>query len=273
MIRVAVLLTVYNRKEVTLQGLMSLNNAIAVLGDGYIFDIYMTDDGSTDGTANEVKNKYPKTHIVQGNGNLYWNQGMRKAWIAAMESKVKYDFFLWYNDDTILYEESLYCIFNSYYNCKTSAAITGAVRSSIAEVTTYGGYINHRRISPNGFETAIDYMNGNVVLIPKVIVEKIGILDSFFRHSYGDWEYGYRIRKNGFLLFMTPCYVGTCDRHDNQEKCFDSSVPLTERLRSLFSPVGHHPKEVFYYGVKTEGLVYALKCVSKVVLKTLFPKL
>lgn len=273
MTRTAVILTVYNRKDITLMGLRSLYKAVDALEGDYFFDIYMTDDGCTDGTTEAVKKEFSGVHVVQGDGNLYWNGGMRKAWLAALNSNVNYDFFLWYNDDTILYEDSLSCIFNSYYNCKTSAAITGAIRSSTAEVTTYGGYINHRRVSPNGAEIAIDFMNGNVVLIPKVIVDKIGILDSFSRHSYGDWEYGYRIRKNGFRLFMTPCYVGICDRHDNQEKCFDSSVPLYERLISLFSPVGHHPKEVFYYGVKTEGLVYALKCVSKVVLKTLFPKL
>ena len=56
--RIAVLLTVYNRKEVTLKGLRSLYNAIAFLKNlhpkkDYCFDVYMTDDGCTDGTGDE----------------------------------------------------------------------------------------------------------------------------------------------------------------------------------------------------------------------------
>lgn len=41
MIRTAVILTVYNRKETTLQGLRSLYKAIDVLGEEYAFDIHV----------------------------------------------------------------------------------------------------------------------------------------------------------------------------------------------------------------------------------------
>lgn len=46
------ILTVFNRKEITLSSLNGLYKAIAELGVGYVFDIYMTDDGSSDGTGN-----------------------------------------------------------------------------------------------------------------------------------------------------------------------------------------------------------------------------
>ena len=64
MIKTAVLLTVYNRKEVTLQGLRSLHKAIAYLREGYSFDIFMTDDGCTDGTAEAVSKEFSDIHIV-----------------------------------------------------------------------------------------------------------------------------------------------------------------------------------------------------------------
>lgn len=38
---VAVILTVFNRKEITLSSLNGLYKAIAELGVGYVFDIYM----------------------------------------------------------------------------------------------------------------------------------------------------------------------------------------------------------------------------------------
>ena len=273
MIKTAVLLTVYNRREITLQGLRSLYQAIETLGGDYTFDVYMTDDGSTDGTAEAVIKEFPDVVVVQGNGDLFWNRGMIKAWEAAIESKLDYDFYLWYNDDTMLYQSSLSILFKTYFDCKSSSVIVGAIRANTDNIVSYGGYVNHIRKSPNGTAIAIDYMNGNVVLLPKGIVEKVGVLDPFFRHSYGDWEYGYRIRKNNYALFLSPSYVGTCDRHDNQEKCYNRNVPLKDRLLYLVSPVGHHPKEVFHYGMKTEGFFYAVKYTFAVIFKAFFPNL
>ena len=61
MIRTAVLLTVFNRKEVTLKGLYSLKQAMATLGKAHLFDIYMVDDGCTDGTGDAVAEAYHRT--------------------------------------------------------------------------------------------------------------------------------------------------------------------------------------------------------------------
>lgn len=79
MIKTAGLLTVYNRCAVTLKGLSSLYKAIENLGNGYTFDVYMTDDGCTDGTNEAVHEKFPNIHIIQGDGSLFWSGGMRKA--------------------------------------------------------------------------------------------------------------------------------------------------------------------------------------------------
>lgn len=67
---VAVILTVFNRKEITLSSLNGLYKAIAELGVGYVFDIYMTDDGSSDGTRELVFSRFPNINIIRGNGQL-----------------------------------------------------------------------------------------------------------------------------------------------------------------------------------------------------------
>ena len=45
---VAVLLTVFNRKDITLKGLSTLYAAMKPVEDKYSFDVYMTNDGCTD---------------------------------------------------------------------------------------------------------------------------------------------------------------------------------------------------------------------------------
>lgn len=56
--RIAILLTVYNRKEKTLICLDSLKNSVAQRnGNSIIIDVYLTDDASTDGTLIAIGEK------------------------------------------------------------------------------------------------------------------------------------------------------------------------------------------------------------------------
>lgn len=80
---VAVLLTVFNRKNVTIKGLETLFSAMKPVEDKYSFDVYMTNDGCTDGTPESVKQLYPHVNVIDGEGGLYWSGGMRKAWVNA----------------------------------------------------------------------------------------------------------------------------------------------------------------------------------------------
>lgn len=107
MLKVAVLLTVHNRREKTLECLQNCYQQIdSMKGDGsYEFAVYLVNDGCTDGTPEAVAESYPQTHIIRGDGSLFWNQGMRAAWTAAAADGQ--DFYLWLNDDTILSEGRL----------------------------------------------------------------------------------------------------------------------------------------------------------------------
>lgn len=88
---IAVLLTVHNRKEKTLHCLQDLFTQ--EIPKGFQIDVYLTDDGCTDGTPKAVKMQYPQVNIVEGNGNLFWNRGMYTAWETAVKIK-DYDFIL-----------------------------------------------------------------------------------------------------------------------------------------------------------------------------------
>ena len=72
-------------------------------------DIYLTDDGCTDGTPEAIKRQFPKVHIIKGDGNLFWNRGMYRAWEEA--AKQDYNFYLWLNDDSYLVDGALFTLF------------------------------------------------------------------------------------------------------------------------------------------------------------------
>ena len=94
--KTAVLLTCFNRKKHTLTCL----NQLFFLSQE--IDVYVVDDNSSDGTSAAILEQFPDVHLIKGNGNLFWNRGMHLAWKHA--SKHKYDFYLWLNDDVVLYK-------------------------------------------------------------------------------------------------------------------------------------------------------------------------
>lgn len=248
-----------------------LRQLFSCIHDDVKITVFLVDDGCTDGTTEAVKEAFDDVRVICGDGKLYWNRGMIAAWKEALT--VATDFYLWLNDDTMLYKTALATLTSSYGRCGKSSIIVGSICSADKKNATYGGYLRGQRVVPNGTEQEVDRMNGNAVLLPQSVFCKIGMLDPVFRHSYGDWEYGYRARRCGIKLFLTPTYVGECDRHDYLEKCFDPCTPLNERWRYLLSPLGHHPMEVLHYGLKTEGWLAAAKSMAAVVIRTLMPQL
>jgi len=245
--QVAVLITAFNRKEKTIQAIDSFMKSIHLIVD-YSFDFYLVDDNSTDGTAESVINKFPFVNILHGNGNLYWCRGMNFAWDFASKQK-EYDFYIWLNDDVILFENSVPMIFSSSSSINHTSIISGAFRSEFSDVVTYGGLVGDNFKVPNGILQEIDLLNGNFVLIPKIVFIKIGQFDSFFHHGMGDFDYGLRAKKKGIKSFITPNYIGYCERHDDEKlKCFDTKISLIKRLKFLYSPKGPNPlvNSLFY---------------------------
>ena len=109
--RIAVIMTCFNRRQKTLACLDAVLAQTALRS--MALDFFITDDGSTDGTAAALLGKHPSIRLFKGNGTMYWNGGMRLAWSEALQGA--YDFFLWLNDDTFLYPDTLQRLVDTHY--------------------------------------------------------------------------------------------------------------------------------------------------------------
>ena len=177
--KIAVLLTCHNRKDKTLG---CLNNFFkAKKPRNLSFDIFLVDDGSTDGTSCEIRLKFPNINVIEGTGSLFWNQGMRLAWAKAIENAQDYDFFLWLNDDTNIDNDSLIHLFECYNEYENSheneSIIVGSCRNKTdVNEFSYGLRDNGFSVIPNGKLQKGNMLNGNLVLISNAVYSKLGIL-------------------------------------------------------------------------------------------------
>jgi len=57
-------------------------------------------------------------------------------------------------------------------------------------------------IVPNGQLYKSGLINGNIVLIPKQVYEKVGMKDPVFQHAIGDSDYGYRVIEAGLKNYV-----------------------------------------------------------------------
>lgn len=267
---VAVLLTVFNRKNKTLECLKRLYTQLPI--QGYQVEVYLTDDGCTDGTPEAVVSQYPEVHIIHGDGNLYWNRGMYTAWQEA--AKKDYDFYLWLNDDTYVCSNMLTSLLDASLTKKNKAIIVGVTQSSVTHTTTYGGRLANGKIpEPNGELIRIHHFNGNIVLIPKYVYNILGNLDYNFTHSKGDFDYGLRANKKGIEMYQVGSFLGECELHETLDKWCNPDVPLVQRWRMLYRPNGMPPKETFYLERRHIGIFPALFHYITIHIRCLFPKI
>ncbi len=254
---IAVLLTCYNRKEKTLNCLKSLFETF--LPDNVQIEVFLVDDGSLDGTGSAVKKRFPLVNIIQGDGNLFWSKGMNLAWQKATET-LYYDFYLWLNDDVILFKESIINLLNDVQKTGSNESILVGVCQSATGKITYSGYKNLKKkikLIPNGDIQKCDYFNGNLVLIPSCVFAKVGFLDPMFHHGKGDFDYGLRAKESGVNSYISSQYLGVCEVHDELPVWCNPKYPLKKRIKSFKSPLGGNPRLTFIIQRKYLGLIPA----------------
>lgn len=292
MIKVAVILTCHNRKDKTVTCLEHL----FLVFDDYIkkshnligLDVFLTDDGCTDGTVETVKDKFfdKSLTVVPGNGQLFWAGGMREAWKEALKNGHGYDYFLLLNDDTIIFENCFDELFKtndySLKKCNRKGVYSGITCfNDDPNKISYGGSIwtnrllaKLRMLEPCGNPQLCDVANANILLVPREVVDEIGILYDGYRHAVADYDYSITARKKNIPVFVTANVCGKCnDDHGTLEEngrkiC---AMTLKDRIRYFDNPL-HSNKDYLLFIRRNAPMRYPMVAFGRF-LNVYFPKL
>jgi GT2 family glycosyltransferase len=265
-LRIAAVMAAYNRKALTLECLRSLR---AQQVPGMTLDAFVLDDASDDGTSEAIAEQFPEVTVLHGNGQLYWNGGMRRAFAAAIAGY--YDYYLWMNDDTHLDDGALAVLLDTerrvHQRDDEAVIVAGSTRHPETGELTYGGVVRPYRwrplrselVAPGEGPRPCETMNGNAVLISRAVVQRIGNIDPAFSHGAGDFDYGLRARAAGCSIWIAPGTIGTCASHPRRRT---DDQPLLEELRRLWSTKELSPGSWAVYSRRWGGRLWPVYWLS-----------
>lgn len=217
-----------------------------------------------------LKSEFPMISVVNGTGQLFWGGGMRKAWSLA-RSKGEFDFYLWLNDDTYLLPNSLVNLFEEYRKVGEKALIVGACTHPSTKEFSYGGHGEPNPIPPSGIPQKVKFINGNLVLIPKEIEQKVGSISATYTHYLGDYDYALRVQEAGFNCYTSSHYLAECETNELPNWA-DPKLSLAKRWNLAHHTKGLALKEYIKFKSYHSGILVAFKSWLDVYLKILNPQ-
>jgi Predicted glycosyltransferases len=240
MLKVDLVIPVYNRRETTLKGLKSLDR---VDTKGLDVRIIVVDDASPDGTAAAVAEHFPNVVLVHGDGNLHYAAGTNRGISKALEREP--DFIATMNDDAVFHPQFLQRMIKTALTNKRS--IVGALLllwdepHRVFQVdqkwsTRSGGWVIPEDLTAFSVPQKhfdVECIVGNCVLFPVEAIRENGLMDERkFPHGWGDAQYLMRMRKAGWRLIVEPKAFVWCEPNTYPEPLHAKGISHT--LRTLF---------------------------------------
>ncbi len=201
---IEVVIPVHNRREITLRCLELLAQQVDV-----DFRVTVVDDGSSDGTSEAIRDRFPNVDVLHGDGSLWWAGATNLGIRHALQRSVVAPYILMLNDDVEF--DSDYLV--SMERCAVTNP--GCIIGSLAvygedhgRVFWCGQAASHRQcrygyIRRDGLSGCVpaEALPGRGMLVPTAVFNHIGLLDAkAFPQYVCDHDFSLRARKVGYSL-------------------------------------------------------------------------
>ncbi len=206
-----------DRRDLTVR---ALSGAIASAREaGFAARVVLYDDGSTDGTGEAVIAMCSTSaEVLRGDGNAFWARSMARAERHALEARREPDLLVWLNDDVELDPDAISRLVDTSSR-HPARVVIGSMRDPDTGETTYGGLVRSgphplafALVEPGEEAQEVDAMNGNLVLVPLAVAQRMGGIDGGFSHALADIDYATRASRLGIRAILAPGTYGSCRR-------------------------------------------------------------
>ena len=199
--RVAAVVVTFNRREIVLECLSSLFS-----GTRRPDEVIVVDNGSSDGTADAIRARYPKVRLLSMGENLGPAGGFNRGMRAALQ--LDCDWIMVLGDDVFLEADTLRSLLQVAAGADGTVAMVAPVvpgnppriwrhwAISLPVVPSHPG----QSVPP----IEVDMVVYNAPLIRADVVRQLGGPREDYVVTWWEWEYGLRLRQRGYRILILP---------------------------------------------------------------------
>jgi len=178
--------------------------------------IIIIDNNSADNFIYEIKSQFPSYTLLTNKSNLGFAEGNNVGIRYAMVNGADYIFLL--NNDTTVAPDIIDKLINSAQHYPNAGLLNPKIYfyNDPQRIWSAGGYWDNKakcfeqfgegeldkgqydRVKP------IDFAIGCAMFIPRVVIERIGLLDKTFFLNYEEIDYCFRIKQAGLYVLYVP---------------------------------------------------------------------
>ncbi|MBU1862623.1 MAG: glycosyltransferase family 2 protein [Candidatus Omnitrophica bacterium] len=238
-----ILIPVHNRKKMTLRCIESLQRQTY----GTI-QIIVCDDGSSDGTADDIRAQYPHVVIVKGNGHLWWTKATNKCLEYVLQNCQDGDYVITVNNDVTVSDIYVHSLLHCAYN--NPDALIGSLNMGSDNTVISGGILINWITAKFKYRgqgltygelmqlhspvVEVDALAGRGTLIPVKVFKEIGLYNQKKLPHYGaDYEFSIRAKKKGYRLVVNYNSVVTDIKEGKSELSRSREAGLKRMITQL----------------------------------------
>lgn len=179
--------------------------------------IILVDNGSWDRTAEVVRTCHPTVSLIQQEKNVGFAEGNNIGIRRALDLGADYVFLL-NNDTTIAADAIARCIEVAQLHPDTGAVCPLIYFAEPPNLIWYAGatfdphrahsgrMLGYREVDSGQFESVREtaWATGAAVLVPRRVLEQVGLLDTELFFLYEDVDWSLRARHAGYRIYVVP---------------------------------------------------------------------
>lgn len=209
----SVIILNYNTKNLLHDCLQSV---LASTGT-YQIETIVSDNGSKDGSVEMLKSKFPQVRLLENNANLGFSKGNNVAIKLAQGRHI-----LLLNSDTVVQPDAFAKMIAKADSDSqigalgpkillTNGELDPSARRNFPNPTNaflrlFGmkRFSNYNITGPIDQEMEVEAIMGACMLVPRPVLEKVGVLDEEFFFYGEDLDWCYRIKEAGYKIVYYP---------------------------------------------------------------------
>lgn len=180
------------------------------------FEVIVVDNASTDDSVGRIREHCPEVRIIEAGENLGFAGGNNVGIRAALKAGAHYVWPL--NNDTVVEARALSQLVEAHAAHPNAGALGSKILFFDRPKTVWfaGGFISktwgwtqHRGESETDSEenlspSPVDYVSGASMLVPSLVLEKVGLMREEYFLYWEEVDWCTRIRKAGFDVLYVP---------------------------------------------------------------------